>query len=57
MTKFEEPILKIVKFSTPDVITTSGNVGFNEALDEFTVSGDAWTGAGAQDKVEIFFTL
>lgn len=54
MTKFEEPILEVVKFNSPDVITTSGNVAFNEAMDEYTTAGDAWTNG---TNTSIFFTM
>lgn len=43
MTKFEEPILNIVKFNTPDVISTSATASsFIENNQTDKIDGDEW---------------
>lgn len=37
MTRFEEPMINVVKFATPDVITTSG--GYVDEIDVASVFG------------------
>lgn len=46
MTRFEEPMIKVVSFATPDVITTSlddvdvqSKGGYNDMKDTFTFEG------------------
>lgn len=45
MTKFEEPILEVVRFSTPDVLTTSTGDSYIDTEDNTDVSDDVWATA------------
>lgn len=49
MTKFEEPIIKVVRFATPDVLTLSSGLddtdvlsggGYGDMKDSYNIEGD-----------------